>query len=303
MPVTEPLLLVDSASLYFRAFHGIPATVRASDGTPVNAVRGFLDMLANLIRTRSPGRLVCCLDTDWRPGWRVALIDSYKAHRLAAGGGEQVPDDLVPQVPVILEVLDAVGITALGAPDCEADDVIGALAAREPGPVEVATGDRDLFQVIDDTVPVRVLYCGRGVAKLQVYDDAALRDRYGVSAAQYVDYAVLRGDPSDGLPGVAGIGDKTAAGLISRYGSLDALLAAVDAADAALRPASARRLTDAREYLAVAPTVVRVAADRPVPAADTTLPSAPVDPDRLLDLAEKWNIAGPATRLTDALAG
>jgi 5'-3' exonuclease len=301
--VTAPLLLIDSASLYFRAFHGVPATVRAPDGTPVNAVRGFLDMLATLIRTRTPGRMVCCLDTAWRPQWRVALIDSYKAHRLAPDGGEQVPDELVPQVPVILDVLAAVGIAALGAPDCEADDVIGALAAREPAPVEVATGDRDLFQVIDDTAPVRVLYCGRGVAKLEVYDDAALHARYGVTAAQYVDFAVLRGDPSDGLPGVAGIGDKTAAGLISRYGSLDALLAAVDSADPALRPASARRLADARDYLAVAPTVVRVAAERPVPDADTTLPTAPADPDRLLDLAEKWNLAGPATRLTDALSG
>ncbi|BCJ35425.1 5'-3' exonuclease [Actinocatenispora thailandica] len=300
--MSRPLLLVDAASLYFRAFHGIPASITAPDGTPVNAVRGFLDMLAQLIRARRPDRMVCCLDADWRPDWRVALIGSYKAHRVAADGGEAVPEALSPQVPIILDALRAVGIGTLGAPGCEADDIIGALAAREPGPVEVATGDRDLFQVIDDDRQVRVLYCGRGVAKLEVYDDTTLHARYGVHARQYVDFAVLRGDPSDGLPGVAGIGDKTAAGLLGRYQTLDALLAAVDAADPAVRPAQGRKLAAARDYLAVAPRVVTAGAEAPVPAVDTALPAAPVDEQQLLALAERWNLASPLTRLTDALA-
>ena len=300
--MTRPLLLVDAASLYFRAFHGVPASITAPDGAPVNAVRGFVDMLAQLIRGRAPDRMVCCLDADWRPAWRVALIPSYKAHRVADDGGEQVPDELSPQVPVILDVLAAVGIATLGAPGCEADDIIGALAAREPGPVEVATGDRDLFQVIDDDKPVRVLYCGRGVAKLEVYDDATLSVRYGVHARQYVDFAVLRGDPSDGLPGVAGIGDKTAAGLIGRYGTLDALLSAIDDADPDVRPGQARRLTAARDYLAVAPRVVAAGAEAEVPAVDTALPAVPADEQAMLALAERWNLAGPLTRLTDALA-
>lgn len=298
----RPLLLIDAASLYFRAFHGIPSSMRAPDGSPVNAVRGFLDMLATLIRTRKPDRMVCCLDQDWRPAWRVALIDSYKAHRVAADGGEEVPAELARQVPLIREALAAVGIAALGAAGCEADDIIGALAAHQPGPVEVATGDRDLFQVIDDAKPARVLYCGRGVAKLEVFDDDALRDRYGVAASQYVDFAVLRGDPSDGLPGVAGIGDKTAAGLIGRYGSLRSLLDALDADDSTLRTTQARRLGEARDYLSVAPTVVRVAADTALPELDTRLPSAPVDTDAVVDLAETWNLASPLTRLTDALS-
>jgi 5'-3' exonuclease len=300
--VSRPLLLVDAASLYFRAFHGIPASITAPDGTPVNAARGFLDMLAQLIRTRGPDRMVCCLDADWRPAWRVALIPSYKAHRVAADGGEEVPEALSPQVPIILEALRAVGIASLGAPGCEADDIIGALAAREPGPVEVATGDRDLFQVIDDDRQVRVLYCGRGVAKLEVYDDATLHGRYGVHPAQYVDFAVLRGDPSDGLPGVAGIGDKTAAGLITRYQTLDALLAAVDGADPAVRPAQARKLAAARDYLAVAPRVVAAGAEAQVPAVDPALPTVPADEQQLLALAERWNLASPLTRLTDALS-
>src|SRR5262249_39726860 len=157
------LLLVDSASLYFRAYFGIPeSAARAPDGSPVNAVRGFVDFLATLIRMRSPGRMVCALDEDWRPAWRVALIDTYKSPRLLPGGkgAEIVPDGLVPQVPIILEILDAFGITAVGAAGYEADDVIGTLAAREPGPIEVASGDRDLFQVVDDDRAVRVLYCG-----------------------------------------------------------------------------------------------------------------------------------------------
>ena len=298
--MTRPLLLVDSASMYFRAFHGIPAhSVTTEAGEPVNAVRGFIDMVAHLILTRRPGRVVCCLDLDWRPAWRVALLPSYKAHRVAPGGGETVPDELVPQVPVLLEALEAAGIATAGAKDYEADDVIATLAAREPGPVEVATGDRDLFQVIDDARGVTVLYTGRGVAKLVQYDDAALRARYGVPADRYVDFAVLRGDPSDGLPGVPGIGEKTAAALIATHGDLAGMQAA---ADGPARMPQRAKLLAARDYLSRAPEVVRCALDVPVPAIDTTLPPAPTDPDRLAALAERWNAASPVRRLTEAMA-
>jgi 5'-3' exonuclease len=302
------LLLVDSASLYFRAFFGIPeSSARAPDGTPVNAVRGFLDMVAQLVRTRRPDRLVCALDEEWRPAWRVALIPSYKTHRLASGGAtgggvETVPASLEAQVPLILAILDAFGIVNVGAPDHEADDVIGTLATREPGPTEVATGDRDLFQLVDDDRDVRVLYCGRGVAKLEVMDNAAIEGKYGVPAAGYADFAALRGDPSDGLPGVPGVGEKTAARLVARYGSLDAIVAALDDPAAGFAPGLRNQLGAAREYLAVAPTVVRVARDAPVPTVDTALPRAPRDADRLLDLAQQWGVASPVRRLVDALA-
>jgi 5'-3' exonuclease len=301
--VNGPLLLVDAPSLYFRAYFGIPeSAATAPDGSPVNAVRGFLDMLATLIRNRRPGRLVCALDYDWRPAWRVALLPSYKAHRLAPAGGEVVPETLVPQVPLILDVLEALGIPAIGAAGYEADDVLGTLAVSQPGPVEVASGDRDLFQLVDDVHPVRLLYCGRGVAKLEDCDDAAVRVKYGVPAAGYADFAALRGDPSDGLPGVAGVGEKTAARLIDRYGSLDGILAALDDPAAGFAPGLRTKLVAAREYLAVAPQVVRVALDVPLPELVTELPSAPVDPDRLLALAEKWNLGGSCRRLVDALA-
>jgi 5'-3' exonuclease len=300
-----PLLLVDSASLYFRAYFGIPeSAARAPDGSPVNAVRGFLDMVATLIRTRRPGRLVCALDEEWRPAWRVKLIPSYKTHRLVEGtlDAEIVPDPLAAQVPVILDILDAFGIATAGAPDYEADDIIGTLASREPGPIEVATGDRDLFQLVDDARDVRVLYCGKGVAKLEVLDNAAIVDRYGVPAAGYADFAAMRGDPSDGLPGVPGVGDKTAARLVARYGSLDGILAALDDPSSGFAPGLRTKLMDAQDYLMVAPTVVRVARDIPLPPIDTTLPSAPRDPDRLIALAEQWGVASAARRLVDAAA-
>jgi len=300
--VDAPLLLVDAPSLYFRAYFGIPeSAAKAPDGTPVNAVRGFLDMLAQLIRTRRPDRMICALDEDWRPAWRVALLPSYKAHRVAADGGDQVPDGLEPQIPIILDVLAALGIAALGAKDYEADDVLGTLSVREPGPVEVVSGDRDLFQLVDDAKPVRLLYCGRGVAKLEVFDDAAIRLKYGVPASGYADLAALRGDPSDGLPGVAGIGEKTAARLVSRYGDLASIRTALDEPGAGFAPGVRTKLLAAAGYLDVAPAVVRVARDVALPDVDPALPKAPADPDRLLELASTWNLASPTRRLVDAI--
>jgi len=302
-PAGRPLLLIDSASLYFRAYFGIPeSSASAPDGTPVNAVRGFLDMVTTLVRTRRPGRLICALDADWRPAWRVAALPSYKAHRLTPDGKEEiVPEGLNKQIPVIEAVLAATGVVAVGAPGYEADDVIGTLAAREPGPIEVASGDRDLFQVIDDSRGVRLLYCGRGVAKLQVCDDAAVRERYGVPAAGYADFAVLRGDPSDGLPGVPGVGEKSAARLIARYESLDAMLAALDDPAAGFAPGLRKKLADATDYLAKAPAVVRVATDIPIPPLDGALPATLTDPGQVVELAERWNIAGPLRRFVDAI--
>lgn len=302
-------MLLDSASLYFRAFHGVPEKITAPDGTPVNAVRGFLDMVATLVTLRRPDRLVACWDDDWRPAFRVAAIPSYKAHRLACPGGsaEEVPAALEAQVPVIAAVLETFGIARVGAPGLEADDVIGTLATRASAAgsadVDVVTGDRDLFQLVDDDAGVRVLYTGRGVRNLETVDGARLRAKYAVgSGPAYADMAVLRGDPSDGLPGVAGIGEKTAAALITRYSTLDGLLAAVRDGDDTLSPGTARKLIAAAGYLAVAPAVVRVVRDAPVPPVDDTLPATPADPDALVALAERWGIGSSLSRLVTALS-
>ena len=309
------LLLLDSASLYFRAFFGVPDSVKAPDGTPVNAVRGLLDMIARLVQDRRPTRLVACWDDDWRPAFRVEAIPSYKAHRVAQpvpGGAdvEEVPDLLTPQVPVIVEVLEAFGIARVEAPGFEADDVIGTLVAREKArpaaeraAVDVVTGDRDLFQLVDDDAHVRVLYTVRGIKDLEVVDAARLAERYSVASGQaYADMAVLRGDPSDGLPGVPGIGEKTAATLVHRYGSLEGILAARDAGDAGLTATQRRRLTEAADYLAVAPRVVQVAPDAPVDDVPDALPRVAADPERLVALAERWGLASSVKRVVDALA-
>jgi 5'-3' exonuclease len=298
-------LLIDTPSLYFRAYFGIPeSAARAPDGSPVNAVRGLLDMLATLIRTRGADRLVCAFDNDWRPAWRVALIDTYKKHRLTPSGGEEVPDNLSPQVPIILEALAAFGIPAVGADGFEADDVLGTLATTQPGPVEVVSGDRDLYQLIDDAKPVRLLYCGKGVANLDVCDNAFVQAKYGVSAAEYADFAALRGDPSDGLPGVPGVGEKTAARLIATHGSLAAIVAAIDDPKSGFAPGLRAKLAAATDYLAAAPKVVAVARDVALPKLDTRLPlDGPRHPDSVIELAERYNLASPTRRLVDAIAG
>jgi 5'-3' exonuclease len=302
-PTAAPLMLLDSASLYFRAYFGVPESMTAPDGTPINAVRGFLDMVATLVSRFAPQRLVACLDVDWRPAWRVELVPSYKAHRLADGSAvaEAIPETLTPQVPILLDVLAAFGIATAGAAGYEADDVIGSLAEREKGPVDVVTGDRDLFQLVDDERAIRVLYTGRGVAKLEIVDSAEVRRRYGVGPEQYSDFAVLRGDPSDGLPGVAGIGEKTASSLLGAFGDLDSLLAALDRGGVGVPPAQGRKLAASRDYLAVAPRVVQVARDIALPDVDDALPVAPADRDALVALAERWGLVNSIHRVVTAL--
>ncbi|MCO8269716.1 5'-3' exonuclease [Actinoplanes sp. TRM 88003] len=300
----QPLLAVDAPSLYFRAFHGIPEkAAQTSAGEPVNAIRGFMDMLAQLIRTRHPDRMVCALDNSWRPAWRVELVPSYKKHRVAHGDVEVVPPSLEKQIPVLLEVLKAVGIPAFGVDGYEADDVLGTLAAGQPAPVEVVSGDRDLFQLVDDERKTRLLYVGRGVAKLEDADNALVETKYGVPAKWYADFAAMRGDASDGLPGVAGVGEKTAARLVMRYGGVEQILAALDDPDAGFAPGLRTKLDAARDYLAKALPVCKVALDVKLPDFDAALPRSPKDADALLALADRWNLASPAKRLVDALAG
>ncbi|MEU5692169.1 5'-3' exonuclease [Actinosynnema sp. NPDC020468] len=310
--MSGPLVLMDAASLYFRAFYALPESMTAPDGTPVNAVRGFVDTITKVVTDRGAGRVVACLDADWRPEFRVKALPSYKAHRVAAEaveGEEDVPDTLTPQVPIILDVLDAVGIATAEAAGYEADDVIGTLAHREAtDPVEVITGDRDLFQVVrDEPTPVKVLYLGRGWAKAELLGPAELAVKYALPAestgAAYAGMAVLRGDPSDGLPGVAGIGEKTAAKLLTEFGSLEAVLAAVhDGRDRKLTTRNRKALLEAADYLAVAPTVVNVAVDAPiVQDRPDPVPAAPVDPARVADLTARWGLGSSLPRLLTAL--
>ena len=295
-------MLLDSASMYFRAFYGVPDTVTAPDGTPVNAIRGLLDMIARLIRARRPGQLVACLDADWRPAFRVAAIPSYKAHRANPDGSEQVPDALTAQIPVIEQVLAAAGVAMAGAPGYEADDVIGTLATRADGPVDVVTGDRDLFQLVDDARQVRVIYTARGMSKLEVVGEAEVAERYQIPGRAYAAFAALRGDPSDGLPGVPGVGEKTAAALVRVFGSVEAMLTALDSGHGGFPMGSRAKLVQARDYLEAALPVVRVATDAPLPPAGGRLPVTPADPRRLAELDERWDLGSSLGRMSAALA-
>lgn len=304
--MTDRLMLLDSASLYFRAFYGVPDTVRAPDGTPVNAVRGFLDIISKLVTTYQPTHLVACWDDDWRPQWRVDLIPSYKTHRVAevvagAPDVEVVPDPLEVQVPVIVEVLNALGIVIVGAPEHEADDVIGTLATRATLPVDIVTGDRDLFQLVDDARDVRIVYTARGMSRLEVVTDAVVTSKYGVLPSQYADFATLRGDSSDGLPGVAGIGEKTAATLLAAHGDMAGIIAAAERGEG-MSAGIAAKVRAGMPYLQVAPRVVEVVKDLDLTVADTRLhPLDDAQRAALGILAERWALGTAAERITAAL--
>ncbi|WP_374969111.1 5'-3' exonuclease H3TH domain-containing protein [Terrabacter sp. BE26] len=305
----QKCLLLDSASLYFRAFFGVPEVVGPS-GVPTNAVRGLLAMIASLVERGRPTHVVACWDNDWRPAFRVEAIPSYKAHRVAEPGddqvaGEQVPEALGVQVPIIVDALRALGIARVGVDGYEADDVIGTLATRFSGrmPVDIVTGDRDLFQLVDDANQVRVVYTARGgVRSPDLVDQAFLASKYGVGTGPaYADMAVLRGDASDGLPGVAGIGEKTAARLIATFGTLEAIRAAIDSGDPAIKGAQRARLEAAADYLDAAPRVVAVAKDAAVPDHDLTAPSAVADPVLMSRLALEHGLTSSFDRVISAL--
>ena len=304
MSRVSSLLAVDAATLYFRAFYGVPSSVRAPDGSPVNALRGYLDMTAMLLERFTPAAYAACWDADWRPSFRTDLLPSYKAHRVAAAGQEEVPDELSSQVPLVAEALGLLGLARVEAAGFEADDVCATLARRWSadglGRVDVVSGDRDLLQLIDDDAGVRVVYVGSGVRDAPAMMAADLQQRYGVADGRaYLHMSVLRGDPSDGLPGIAGIGEKTAADLLRQHGDVHAVMAA--AADPArpMSPARRARLVDSLTYVVKALEVVTCVADAPVDPADPDawLLGTPAAGDRLTAFGQRWGCERQMTRL------
>ena len=290
-------LLVDAASLIYRALFSIPDSIRSRDGTPMNAAYGFLDMLSRLVADHKPDYICCAADDDWRPQWRVDLIDSYKAHRAEEGSAQEAAEDkLAPQEPVILTLLEGVGISVVGHPGYEAEDVIGTLAQRAPGRVSIVSGDRDLFQLVRDP-KIALLYPKRGVSVVDTVNEAYIEKKYGIPGRAYMDYAVLRGDPSDGLPGVRGIGDKLAAGLINKYGSVEGVLGAVEAGE---RGTSLEKVRLQRDYVERAMKVVAIPTDLPIEPVDISAP-APEGDDALYEEAGGYGLGGPVRRLVTAL--
>lgn len=298
-------MALDSASLYYRAFFGVPDSLKAPDGTVVNAVRGLLDFVATLVTQYRPDAVVACWDDAWRPVWRVDLLESYKTHRLAdpSGLAEDTPELLSPQVPLIAEALGLLGLPVLGAPDAEADDVLGSLVATWDGPVDVVTGDRDLFQLVDDERGTRVLYTARGVSKHDVVDEAWVRAKYGIAASRYVDFAVMRGDPSDGIPGVPAIGEKTAASLLAEFDDLDGILAAAADDTSSLKPRVRASLLASSDYIAAARQVVAVRPDVLEAGTYALVPLADDSRRAFEDFASTWGLQSVGRRVLAALDG
>ena len=286
-------LLVDSSSLIYRSYFALPDSIRARDGTVVNAVYGFVSMLERLVTDLRPTRLACCLDADWRPEWRVELLPEYKSHRVALAE-EQIEEWVEPQTDIVLRILKLARVAAVGAPDHEAEDVIATLAKRARGNVAVVSGDRDLFQLVHDP-NVWVLYPKRGVSDLLRVDEAEIRKRYGIDGRHYHDFAVLRGDPSDGLPGVPGIGEKTATLLVAKYGDLPGILKAAEGA----RSGPLAKVAANADYVRRASEVVRLKADADVGDPDLTVGGTPSP--SLKKVARDYGVNGPVDRLVAAL--
>jgi len=294
------LMLIDSPSLWYRAYYGMPQTMVAPDGTPVNAIRGYLDMTARLIGMYKPNRIVACIDSDWRPTWRVELFPNYKANRLD-GDGEEEPETLTPQIPILLDLLDLFGIAVVGVDDYEADDVMATFATREVGPIRIVTGDRDLFQLVDDEADISVVYLAKGVSQHDLVDRAYIANRYGIPGDRYALFAIFRGDPSDGLPGVKGIGEKGAALIANNFATTTAALQGAKNGDQCLPPALVKKIIAGAEYLKIAPTLVGCAIDVAIPQMDISIPKAPKDLSDIYQYKEKYGLGTSIDRLIAVL--
>jgi 5'-3' exonuclease len=275
-------MLIDGSSAIFRAFYGVPQTIRAPDGTLVNALRGFLDRLSTLIYERRPRHIAVTTDEDWRPDWRVELLPEYKVHRTA----EPVPPALIPQMPIIMAALEAIGVDALGLADYEAEDIIASIVTKVHPPIEIVSGDRDLFTLIRDP-DVKVLYPEK--TGLSVIDEAEVEKRYSVPGRSYAEFAILRGDPSDGLPGVSGVGPKKAADLVRKYGSVQGML-----------DAGIFRAADA-EYLARAQRVVPPVGDLAITVPKGRRNRYPDEPEITEEIGRRYGVASSVERLVKAL--
>lgn len=283
----------------------MPDSLRSPSGHPVNAIRGFLDSVARLTAHYKPEQIVACLDGDWRPSWRTDLVPEYKAARdVPSEDSEVIQDeiDLESQTPVILDILDAIGLPVIGIDDYEADDVIATLATREQAPIVIATGDRDLFQLVDERKPISVAYLAKGISSHELVDLQWISQRYEIPGERYALMALLRGDPSDGLPGVRGIGEKGAAKIVNHFGSVAEMLAAAERGDARLGTVLAKKLLEGREYLHRAEPVVTCVRDLRLPTFAQQLPTQISDRKKLDSIVEEYGVGTSVSRLLAAIS-
>ena len=295
------LMLLDSASLWYRAYFGMPDTLVSPSGLQVNAIRGYLDMTSKLINLYKPNRIVACLEGDWRPSWRVELFPDYKMNRLDESGEEEEPDTLSPQIPILLDLLEALGFPMLGVDDYEADDLMATFAVIQPGPVRIVTGDRDLFQLVDDKRDVKVVYLAKGIANHDLVDLKWIEKKYEIPGDRYGLFAMIRGDASDGLPGIKGIGEKGAASIAKQFTNLDEVMKAATNDDERLTTNIRKKLLESAEYAKNAPKLVGCATDVSIPEMKIDLPNKPLDTQKIQDIKEEFGLGTSVDRIMNAL--
>jgi len=295
------LMLLDSASLWYRAYFGMPDTLVSPAGMPVNAIRGYLDMTSRLLVKYQPNRLVACLEGDWRPSWRVDLFPDYKLNRLDETGAEEEPDTLGPQIPILLDVLDALGIPMVGVDDYEADDLMATFSVKQKGPIRIVTGDRDLFQLVDDKRDVKVVYLAKGISNHDLVDLNWIEKKYEIPGDRYSLFAMIRGDSSDGLPGIRGIGEKGAATIANLFRSLPEVMTAAKTRDERLTPNIRKKLLESADYALIAPKLVGCAVDVAIPEMNIDLPTKPASFEKITALKDEFGLGASIDRIISAL--
>ncbi len=295
------LMLLDSASLWYRAYFGMPDTLVSPTGQPVNAIRGYLDMTSRLLVKYQPNRIVACLEGDWRPSWRVELFPDYKLNRLDEEGAEEEPDTLGPQIPILLDVLDALGIPLLGVDDYEADDLMATFSVKQPGPVRIVTGDRDLFQLADDERDVKIVYLAKGISNHDLVDLKWIQDKYQIPGDRYALFAMIRGDSSDGLPGIRGIGEKGAMVIANLFKTMPEVMQAAAGADKRLSANIRKKLLESSQYAAIAPKLVGCALDVAIPEMEILMPKKPKSLEKILKLKDEFGLGASIDRIMSAL--
>jgi 5'-3' exonuclease len=295
------LMLLDSASLWYRAYFGMPDTLVSPTGMPVNAIRGYLDMTSRLLVKYQPNRLVACLEGDWRPSWRVDLFPDYKLNRLDETGVEEEPDTLGPQIPILLDVLDALGIPMVGVDDYEADDLMATFSVKQNGPIRIVTGDRDLFQLVDDKRDVKVVYLAKGISNHDLVDLKWIEKKYEIPGDRYSLFAIIRGDPSDGLPGIRGIGEKGAAAIANQFRTLPEVMKAAESGDERLTSNLRKKLLESADYALIAPKLVGCAVDVAIPEMSIDLPRKPDSLEKITSLKEEFGLGASIDRIISAL--
>jgi 5'-3' exonuclease len=299
-------LLVDSASLWYRAFYGVPESFSEVNGQPNNAIRGFFDGLARIVAKYRPTEIAICLDDNWRPAWRVELFPEYKSHRLEdeseTEGVEAEPDLLTPQIGPILELSSLLGLATVSAEDQEADDVIATLTVTgEVGQVRIVTGDRDLFQLIRFGDAIKVIYLAKGISNHELVDGRYLEERYGIPFDRYLLFSAIRGDASDGLPGIRGIGEKGAAAIVKHFASMHDLIHAADTGSELLSPNHRKKVLQDRRYAEIAERLVSCRTDLEVNSTGLASWRTNSDLVEFRRRASEWGMGSSMERIVAAL--